>query len=296
MTEILGTPESDPLRYTLASASTWINNDIPPVLFVVGKLDTNVIPANSIRLAVLLRRTRSRVNLLKLSQSTHSTCDSLDWARCARAALRFLRNIPSKRNLVSLGSLRLQAKKLFNGDSLFDTTPVPTDTLFVRCVKSLAAVNQKLWELEDEARAPNRSLAEIGRLKQCIDLHNQRRHDLIEDLDKAIALSIFSSRKPNLCTRTESPASAIDRLTILALRKLSLRTIKASTDRRDHVFREVNESWQSLHDAILTLFDDIDAGRCTFQPRNTHKLYNDPALSKHGDHIQLLVQEKNHAL
>ena len=295
MIGILGAPENDPLRYTLASASTWINKDIPPVLFVVSKLDTNVIPSNSFRLAALLRCTQSKVSILKLSHSTHLTFNSLDWARCAKTTLRFLENIPPKRSLVAPSELKLQVKKLFNGGSLFDATPNPVDSLFVRCIKSLAVVNQKLWDLEDEARSPIRSLAEIGILKQTIDLHNQRRHDLIEDIDKVIAVFFPNTRQRNIAPRTESPASAIDRLTILSLRLLSLRSIKAATDRRDHVAREVNESWNNLFNAILALFDDIYAGRCAFQPRNTHKLYNDPSLSKHGDFIQLLTLEKENA-
>src|SRR5579884_1767036 len=56
--------------------------------------------------------------------------------------------------------------------------------------------NFELWHIEDEARRPGATDAEIADAKRRIDLTNQRRNDLVEELDNLLWSSLHERGLP----------------------------------------------------------------------------------------------------
>ena len=86
------------------------------------------------------------------------------------------------------------------------------------------AFNFLLWHEEDVARSPDVGDARIAQVKRAIDRYNQQRNDWIEKLDdwftdRLAEAGIDAATAPQ---NTETPGSAIDRLSIMALRMFHL--------------------------------------------------------------------------
>ena len=140
------------------------------------------------------------------------------------------------------------------------------------------------WHLEDIIRDPHIDPTEALGLKRRIDRSNQDRTDLVEEID-----SYFRQRYseveplPEARLNTESPAWAIDRLSILALK---IWHMKEQTERKDadkdHVARcQANldvllEQQKDLSTAINQLLEDIEAGVKYMKVYRQMKMYNDP--------------------
>lgn len=150
-------------------------------------------------------------------------------------------------------------------------------------------LNYRLWHEEDAARSPDASNDCIADVKRAIDRLNQQRNDMIETLDNAI-LEILAGRgvKANrsLPINTETPGSAIDRLSIMALR---LFHYAEQRDRRDTDEQhratvdtriEVCEmQHRDLATSLQNLVDDLFAGRKQHKTYRQLKMYNDPSLN-----------------
>lgn len=80
--------------------------------------------------------------------------------------------------------------------------------------------NFDLWHIEDEARAPDATDAQLAAIKHRIDLTNQLRNDLAEKLDAVLVEWLEPQRLPAAAAplNSESPGLIIDRLSILALK------------------------------------------------------------------------------
>ena len=135
----------------------------------------------------------------------------------------------------------------------------------------------------DPAIDPVEALA----IKRRIDRSNQVRTDMVEYidsywLDKFKDVAVAADARIN----TETPAWAIDRLSILALK---IYHMARETERTDvdaaHLEAcrrklDVLVSQQSdLSTAIEELFEDIAAGRRYMKTYRQMKMYNDPALN-----------------
>ena len=123
--------------------------------------------------------------------------------------------------------------------------------------------------------------------KRRIDKSNQDRTDLVElidsyFLDKYKDVSI----QENATINTESPAWAIDRLSILALKIYHMRQEVERTDTtpEHHAQCETKlnillEQQKDLSSAIDQLIEDIEAGRKYMKVYKQMKMYNDPNLN-----------------
>lgn len=139
------------------------------------------------------------------------------------------------------------------------------------------------WHLEDIIRDPHLDPVEGMQLKHRIDRSNQDRTDLVEQIDSYFRQQ-FSDVTPHsdATINTESPAWAVDRLSILALKIYHMREQAARTDATDehrnrcqHKLNILLEQQQDLSTAIDQLLDDIRAGRKYMKVYRQMKMYND---------------------
>ena len=153
------------------------------------------------------------------------------------------------------------------------------------CLKNWIDVVQ--WHLEDIIRDPGIDPAEALKLKRRIDKSNQDRTDVVEMLDSYF-LDRFKdvTRLPGATINTESPAWAIDRLSILALKIYHMRIEARRTDvtdtHRDTCRAKLDillQQRRDLSEAIDTLLDDIAHGRKYMKVYRQMKMYNDPNLN-----------------
>ena len=143
------------------------------------------------------------------------------------------------------------------------------------------------WHLEDIIRNPDIDPEEALKIKRRIDRSNQDRTDLVELIDSYF-LDCYKDIqvRPDAVINTESPAWAVDRLSILALkiyhwqqeidRKDATPEHAAQCRRKSEVLLEQQND---LSAAIDTLLDDIADGRKYMKVYRQMKMYNDPSLN-----------------
>ena len=143
------------------------------------------------------------------------------------------------------------------------------------------------WHLEDIIRDPHIDPVEALNLKRRIDRSNQDRTDLVEQIDSYFRM-IYNDVKPlaDATINTESPAWAVDRLSILALKiyhmKEQVDRSDASDEHIDKCQKKLNvllEQQVDLGTAIDQLLDDIKAGRKYMKVYRQMKMYNDPSTN-----------------
>ena len=140
------------------------------------------------------------------------------------------------------------------------------------------------WHLEDIIRDPHINPEEALGLKRRIDRSNQDRTDLVEEIDTYFR-RLYADVKPSSDARlnTESPAWAVDRLSILALKiyhmKEQVERKDAAEDHKARCQSKLNvllEQQVDLSMAIDQLLEDIKAGRKYMKVYRQMKMYNDP--------------------
>lgn len=144
------------------------------------------------------------------------------------------------------------------------------------------------WHLEDIIRDPEIDPMAALELKRRIDRSNQVRTDMVEQLDSYLRDVQYAdvTPLPEASINTESPAWALDRLSILALKIWHMRE---ETERADATpehkakckakLEVLLEQKADLIGAIDALFDDIAAGRKYMKVYRQMKMYNDPATN-----------------
>lgn len=164
---------------------------------------------------------------------------------------------------------------------------LPSDPFLARAALHHRA-NFELWHIEDEARAPGATDAELAGVKRRIDRTNQRRNDLAEQLDEALIEHLAPLRLPNpdAPLHSESPGLIIDRLSILALKIYHTREeIRRPGAPPGHVERNgarlviLEEQLADLAACLDALWEDTVAGKRRFKLYRQLKMYNDPSLN-----------------
>ena len=143
------------------------------------------------------------------------------------------------------------------------------------------------WHLEDLIRDPEIDPVEALALKRRIDKSNQDRTDLVEKIDSYFRTKYAGVKPlPDAKINTESPAWAIDRLSILALRIYHMREQVERTDATPHHVATCKakldvllEQRKDLSLSIEQLLDDIAAGRKYMKVYRQMKMYNDPSTN-----------------
>lgn len=139
------------------------------------------------------------------------------------------------------------------------------------------------WHLEDIIRDPNIDPVAALALKRRIDASNQDRTDMVEELDSWLRDKYADVHVlPDATINTESPAWALDRLSILAL-KIYHMDLEAHRPDADDAHRAkcaakldiLLQQRVDLISAINALIDDIAAGRKYMKVYRQMKMYND---------------------
>ena len=143
------------------------------------------------------------------------------------------------------------------------------------------------WHYEDLIREPSIDPVAALELKRKIDASNQDRTDMVEYIDSYF-LQEFSAVNPlpDATINTESPAWAMDRLSILALKIYHMQEesnrISASDNHRAACAKKLAvllEQKTDLSTAIDQLLDDMAAGKKYMKVYKQMKMYNDESLN-----------------
>lgn len=149
--------------------------------------------------------------------------------------------------------------------------------------------NFQLWHQEDIARRADAPDEQIAQVKRAIDGFNQQRNDWIERIDETLIQMLSTGgtiAAADARLNTETPGSAIDRLSIMSLRIFHL---EEELERDDvdgaHIERvqqkvarcgvQLTDLSQSLEELLI----DIFAGRKMLKIYRQMKMYNDPTLN-----------------
>jgi Protein of unknown function (DUF4254) len=166
------------------------------------------------------------------------------------------------------------------------SNPYPTDKIeYLLYLKNWIDTVQ--WHLEDIIRNPSIDPIEALVIKRRIDFSNQERTDVVEYID-GYFLEQYKNIKPpsGASINTESPAWAIDRLSILALKIYHMDAEAnrpgASNEHRVNCQKKLAilvEQRKDLSQAIDELLHDIEEGKKYMKVYKQMKMYNDPSLN-----------------
>ena len=139
------------------------------------------------------------------------------------------------------------------------------------------------WHLEDIIRDPDIQPVEALAIKRRIDKSNQDRTDMVEYID-SYYLQLFQDITPKADARvnTETPAWAIDRLSILALKIYHMQAeatrTEASAEHRARCAAKLQvllTQREDLTQSITELLEDLSAGTKRMKVYKQMKMYND---------------------
>lgn len=143
------------------------------------------------------------------------------------------------------------------------------------------------WHLEDIVRDPHIDPVAGIELKRRIDRSNQVRTDMVEQIDDYfLALYAGVDALPGATLNTESPAWAIDRLSILILKMYHMQEealrVDATTEHRAKCTTKLQvllEQQTDLSTSIDELLAEISDGKKQMKVYRQMKMYNDPSLN-----------------
>ena len=143
------------------------------------------------------------------------------------------------------------------------------------------------WHYEDIIRDPDIDPNEGMRFKRLIDSSNQNRTEMVEYIDSYF-LKLYSnvSPKPDAKVNTESPAWALDRLSILILKIYHMKEESLRKDVSEQHRNTCNEKLQvlleqqkDLSESIDQLLEDLSKGEKKMKVYKQMKMYNDETLN-----------------
>ena len=143
------------------------------------------------------------------------------------------------------------------------------------------------WHYEDIIRDPDIDPHEGMKLKRLIDSSNQNRTEMVEYIDSYF-LNLYSSVTPldNAKVNTESPAWAIDRLSILILKIYHMEEESnrkdVTEDHRNNCQKKLDiliEQREDLSESIDQLLIDLSKGIKKMRVYKQMKMYNDESLN-----------------
>jgi hypothetical protein len=159
---------------------------------------------------------------------------------------------------------------------------------WLEAVRRQHLANFELWHIEDEARRPDASDAELADVKRRVDRTNQRRNDLAEALDRALLAWLEPRGLPNpaAALHSETPGLMIDRLSILSLKIYHTREeAERAGAPQGHAERNLarlailEEQRGDLAACLDALWRETLEAKRRFKLYRQLKMYNDPLLN-----------------
>ena len=165
--------------------------------------------------------------------------------------------------------------------------PYNNSNFFEKMIYDKCWIDTIQWHLEDIIRKPEISPKDALQIKRKIDLSNQDRTDMVEELDDYFFEKYTNSTKSKLAIlNTETPAWAIDRLSILALKIYHMNEEanrkSASNEHRKKCSKKLEGllvQRKNLSKAIDQLLENISKGRVIISSYKQMKMYNDDSLN-----------------
>ena len=150
-------------------------------------------------------------------------------------------------------------------------------------------VNFELWHQEDMARDPDAPDSKIAAVKRAIDVLNQRRNDIIEQMDQYLLDALQSKNikyTADAEMNSETPGSIIDRLSINALKIYHMDEEIQRLDVTDEHRKKYSGKLSVLQDqrndlkkSLETLLADLSSGKKRLKVYQQMKMYNDENLN-----------------
>ena len=143
------------------------------------------------------------------------------------------------------------------------------------------------WHYEDIIRDPEIDPKEGMKLKRMIDSSNQNRTEMVEYIDSYF-LNLYSKVTPvkNARINSESPAWAMDRLSILILKIYHMdeesKRVDVSEKHRNNCQAKLDillDQQTDLSESINQLLEDISSGQKKMKVYKQMKMYNDESLN-----------------
>ena len=170
-------------------------------------------------------------------------------------------------------------------DQPFENPPQKSDIeqlLYHKCW-----IDSVQWHYEDLIRDPEIDPNEGMALKRLIDASNQRRTDMVEQIDDWFLTEFAGvNDEENATVNTESPAWVVDRLSILALKIYHMQEqVGRDNVNPDHIQQAkaklavLLEQQTDLSNSFDQLLADIGNGRRMMKVYRQMELYNDPATN-----------------
>jgi hypothetical protein len=143
------------------------------------------------------------------------------------------------------------------------------------------------WHLEDIIRKPDLPPNEFIQIKRRIDTSNQERTDLVERMDDWFSNQFDKvTLVENPRINTETPAWAIDRLSILMLKiyHMQEQTLRTDADKKHietcvHKLDTLLMQKADLCFSLNALIHEIAEGKTRMKTYRQMKMYNDPATN-----------------
>ncbi|MFM8497567.1 MAG: DUF4254 domain-containing protein [Planctomycetia bacterium] len=167
--------------------------------------------------------------------------------------------------------------------------PAHAETGLAGKVCDLHRFNFLLWHEEDIARSPEVTDAKIAQVKRAIDKYNQARNDAIEKVDDFLIEELARrgvAAAPHAPAATETPGAAIDRLSILELRRFhmleQIERADATPEHREKAAARMavlDTQRKHLIEALDRLLGEIFAGERPLRVFRQMKMYNDPTMN-----------------
>ena len=167
------------------------------------------------------------------------------------------------------------------------TNPYNNSNSFEKMIYNKCWIDTIQWHLEDIIRVPDISPDEALKIKRRIDSSNQDRTDIVEDLDDYFFEKYSNSNPSKLAIlNTETPAWAIDRLSILALKIYHMNEEANRKSASDEHRKKCSEKLEglltqreNLSKAIDQLLENISKGEVIISSYKQMKMYNDDSLN-----------------